>query len=95
MLIGCRYHSLVLALKFGIPVIAISWSHKYRELLKEFNLERFCLEADELDGNKLNLMVQEIMDDYENLSIQIKNRIYEINKEVNTNLSNVLSWVEK
>ncbi len=44
LLIASRFHSLVFALSLGIPCMAISWSHKYRELFKLFSLEEYVLE---------------------------------------------------
>jgi len=46
--IGSRFHALVAALSQGIPCMALSWSHKYRELLKPFGLEKYAVES--VDG---------------------------------------------
>jgi polysaccharide pyruvyl transferase WcaK-like protein len=42
-LVASRFHSLVFALSYGVPVLALGWSHKYHELLQLFDLEEFCL----------------------------------------------------
>jgi len=44
---------LVFALSQGIPVMALSWSHKYLELLKEFELENFVIERNELNTKRI------------------------------------------
>jgi len=38
LLLSSRYHALIAALSQGIPAAAIGWSHKYEELLAEFDL---------------------------------------------------------
>lgn len=35
--VGSRFHALVGALSQGVPVLAIGWSHKYDELLRQFD----------------------------------------------------------
>ena len=34
-----RYHGLISSLIYSVPVIAYGWSHKYEEVMKEFELE--------------------------------------------------------
>ena len=41
LLVGSRFHSLVLSLSQGIPALAIGWSHKYQGLLSAFAAERY------------------------------------------------------
>jgi polysaccharide pyruvyl transferase WcaK-like protein len=44
MVIGSRFHVLVLGLSASVPVVALGWSHKYEELLADFGLAAFVLE---------------------------------------------------
>lgn len=58
LLIASRFHSLVFALSQGVPVLALGWSHKYRELLRSFGLEDFVVEHDRLDTNSVLSLVE-------------------------------------
>lgn len=49
LLIGSRFHMLVLALSSCVPTMAISWAHKYRELLTLFGLQDFVIEHGALE----------------------------------------------
>ncbi|WP_018931031.1 polysaccharide pyruvyl transferase family protein [Gracilibacillus lacisalsi] len=42
--IGSRYHGLVSALTQNIPTVGIGWSHKYKELFKDFHSEEMLIE---------------------------------------------------
>jgi hypothetical protein len=40
-----RYHSIAAALARGVPALAISWSHKYYGLMRDYGIEEFCFET--------------------------------------------------
>lgn len=41
LVIGSRFHALASSLACGVPVLSLGWSHKYRELLASYGVERF------------------------------------------------------
>jgi polysaccharide pyruvyl transferase WcaK-like protein len=43
--VSSRYHALVSALSQSVPVIALGWSHKYRELLQDYKVADFSLDV--------------------------------------------------
>ena len=51
LLVGSRFHTIVFALSQSIPSMALSWSHKYRELLQDFELNEFVFEHDQLKSD--------------------------------------------
>jgi len=48
LLIGSRFHTLIFALSQCVPVMALGWSHKYRELLQSFGIEECSMEHDDV-----------------------------------------------
>lgn len=52
-LIGSRFHSFVFGFSQGVPGLAVSWLHKYRELFSQFGLEENVQECQELNVNAL------------------------------------------
>ena len=49
--IGSRFHGLVAAISNGVPVIALGWSHKYAELLSDFDIPELILDEQDIQGN--------------------------------------------
>ncbi|MDJ1114461.1 polysaccharide pyruvyl transferase family protein [Microbacterium dauci] len=47
--ITSRFHALVGALSQGVPALAWGWSHKYVELLKDFDVPEWIITAEEAD----------------------------------------------
>lgn len=63
--VGCRFHSVVGALSMGVPAIALGWSHKYAELLEDFGLRQFALDAAEISAENLIVRLEAIDQDCE------------------------------
>jgi len=68
---GSRFHALIAGLSLGLPVIALSWSHKYTELLKPFGLAEYAIHYESLKGkeqllesiSKFNLNIDHLASD--------------------------------
>ena len=46
--IGSRFHSMVSALSLSLPLIVCGWGHKYLEVLKQFDMEMFAVDYQNL-----------------------------------------------
>lgn len=58
--VSSRYHAAISAMTQHVPVIGLGWSHKYRELFTDFELEEFLLEPqDAID--QLPLRIESIL----------------------------------
>jgi colanic acid/amylovoran biosynthesis protein len=68
-----RYHGLINGFNQGIPCIGTSWSHKYKELFKDFKCTQFLLE-DLLDIEKLDLLLDILLDPVQKQNLQEKIR---------------------
>lgn len=49
VVVTSRFHGMVSALALGVPTIVIGWSHKYAEVMAEFDLEKYALDFGEED----------------------------------------------
>lgn len=81
-----RYHSIVHAYKNGIPVIAVGWATKYKELLANFSQEKYLLDirAEQCDGEittEVQKKIMMLMQRKEFETALIKKRIDEIQSD--------------
>ena len=51
--VSSRYHGLVNALSQGVPTLAVGWSHKYTEIMMDYNVSQ-CLLSD-IDDEETNI----------------------------------------
>ena len=58
LVIGSRFHSLVFALASMVPVVALGWTHKYGELVRNVGLDDFFLDLKSLDEGKVLGLVE-------------------------------------
>lgn len=84
LVVASRFHALIFALSQKIPSMAISWSHKYRELFRLFDMEKFVVEDSELKNDPTINLLNELVRDREKWSAHIEGVLPEIRKKLET-----------
>lgn len=84
LLLGSRFHSLVLSLSSGVPVVAVGWSHKYGELLKPFGLSDYVMEHQGLEADTLLQMVDRAWSERETLKTHVRTALEPVHQAVDT-----------
>lgn len=95
LLVSSRFHSLVFALSQGVPVIALGWSHKYQELLREFGLENSVIDHESLNTDKAMTLIQHSIKDRDNIIHDIKKALPSIQDKVNALFDSVANILKK
>ena len=83
-LVGSRFHAMIAALDNGIPVLLVGWSHKYEEVLADFNLSFTSIDYKHLSFEHLVSSFDSFMNKYD-----------EIKELINKELPKVLASSEK
>ncbi|SFC11163.1 colanic acid/amylovoran biosynthesis protein [Alkalibacterium subtropicum] len=82
--IGSRFHSIVHSYKNHVPCIAIGWATKYHELLKLFNQYDYIFDVrEDLDKDKLNAAVVKLLNNYQEESQVIGEKLVEVQNSTN------------
>jgi len=82
ILVGARYHSIVAALSMGIPTLAISWHHKYYQVMGLVNQEKYVHDIESIDLENLKKDITEIWKNKDTLKIQIKSKLADIESKI-------------
>lgn len=73
LMIGTRFHSVIFALSNCVPAIAISYSGYKANIMKQFNLDDFMIDIEDVNidnENKIECMIDKLLDkklDYKNI----------------------------
>jgi colanic acid/amylovoran biosynthesis protein len=71
-LLASRFHAMVSGLSTGTPTVVVGWSHKYREVMKEFALERFVLSFSGFTAEAVVDLALEANADHESIAARIR-----------------------
>ena len=78
-LIASRYHSIIHAYKNQVPVIAIGWAVKYREILNEFEQSSYFFEGrDRINADRFVSVVEQMGENWMAESEKIDEKLEEI-----------------
>jgi len=74
-LVTSRFHAMISALATQTPVLVISWSHKYVEVMAEFNLEHFVLAHDDLNLDQVVSAYSHLRESRESVTTLMRERL--------------------
>jgi polysaccharide pyruvyl transferase WcaK-like protein len=64
LVVGARYHSLLVPLALGIPAVALAYNHKTVELMANVGLGRWCFDIDSVTVEELCALVRRAWQDW-------------------------------
>ena len=85
--ISTRMHVMILAFSGAVPTIAINTQHKIKGFMKSINMEKYCLEFNELEN--LSQIIKDVKNNKINITSIIEKSILELKKELNNFIKNL------
>jgi polysaccharide pyruvyl transferase WcaK-like protein len=85
--IASRFHSMVSSLAMKNPTILIGWSHKYREVMRMFDLEDYALSYSDLSKERLIEELDRLITEEESVNERLNSHLPEVQKSSRRNFS--------
>lgn len=76
-----RFHAMIFALILSKPVLVLGWSHKYKEVMEQFHLEKYVVDYLSMEKEVIVNLIHEISQNTKQISKQIKGHIVTIKKD--------------
>ena len=70
-----RFHAMIGALSIGVPVAVVGWSHKYLEVMRQFDSEEFVFDYSAHDPEALSAVIGRLLDEREERAAAILDRL--------------------
>lgn len=80
LVISGRYHACISAMSQGVPCLGLSWSHKYRELFRDFGASDFVM--DRPDGDVFHSILDRIESERDVLSQTLRASTQKLQEKV-------------
>jgi len=89
LLVSSRFHALIFGFLHAVPVMAISWSHKYKELFGLFRLDDFVLESNSTHSGSVISLLRKLYEEKEEVSKKISLNLGKLKSDVTEMFSEV------
>ncbi len=93
--IGMRYHAIVLAAKYDIPFIGLSYWNKIDELAKDLSIREYCLNINEVSAVKLLHTFEKVVDNANTIKRKIEAGKVELRKRLRTGIQSFEYFCKK
>jgi len=77
-LVTSRFHAMISSLCMRVPTLLIGWSHKYAEVLDDFNLESYALDYKDLSKKSLFKMFDKVEREKSRIRDAIEDAFFEV-----------------
>ncbi len=90
-----RFHAMIFALNLHKPLIVIGWSHKYEEVLKQFDLSDYVFDYKNLDLTKIGIAIDKLEKNHTIIAEQIKSNLVKCRAEARRQFDHIEEFLSK
>jgi polysaccharide pyruvyl transferase WcaK-like protein len=95
LVITSRYHTLIAALSSCVPVMALSWHHKYKTALSLLGMEEYLVEGDNLSFTSIKDIFTKLVENRNELTINMKKKLNGVQMRVADGFKNMEQFLSK
>lgn len=89
-----RFHAMISALAVATPVVVVSWSHKYREVLAEFDLADAAIDFRRVTADGLLDLVRATVQDAPRVRDRIREALPAVRRRAEVNITSIVRVLE-
>jgi colanic acid/amylovoran biosynthesis protein len=93
LFIGARMHANIAALSMNIPTIAISYSHKTSEIMRQCGQEKYICDINDITFEDMKSKVNDIWNQKEKVKMEINDKVLKMRANLKTTLNRIKSEV--
>lgn len=82
-IITSRFHLMIFSLILNTPLVVISWSDKYYDIMNSFDINKYCVS----DPNKVIEIIDDLLSDFQVVKEKISTNLKSSSQQVNKSLS--------
>ncbi len=95
ILVASRFHAMIGALEKNIPVLLVGWSHKYKEVLDQFDLGQYAVDYKSLNYNDLVTMFQDVENNIDVIRDKISKNLGSVKESSFANFNNIFTQIDE
>lgn len=88
-----RFHAMIASLSCAVPVLVIGWSHKYVEIMEQFNQASLVVDYKKLHKEQLYKIVHLTLKHRNSISTQIRSRLNFVQTQAKKQIEEIVKFV--
>ncbi len=94
-LFGTRMHSMIFAIRSGVPFVSTIYDNKVRNLLKRVDMLEYSIDFNEINTFQFESVIDHMLDNYDDVSNMLIQKAHELNEIVVRDMNNIIEMMSE